>query len=202
MCDECVDAMNRNLTNNLRKACLIAQFSHAGQVDKAGKAYFLHVQTVSRTVGDLICSWHQPSSDFFLKARIVGYLHDVVEDTEITIADLYRYKIPEDCILAIEVITKVKGSAYKEYLDKVKRSKLAAVVKIVDMMHNSDLTRLEQITEEDLTRREKYCKAIELLSEFTCESCGQIFPLSMMGEKPTRIGEIVCQNCLDRYAAE
>jgi len=50
----------------------------------------MHVEKVSRTVGNLINSWEHPSCDFFLKARIVGYLHDVIEDTEITIADLTR----------------------------------------------------------------------------------------------------------------
>jgi len=199
MCDQYVEALNRNLTNSLSKARLLAQFAHDGQVDKAGKPYFMHIEMVSRTVGDLISSWQQPSYAFLLQARIVGYLHDVVEDTEITIADLRKHEIPTDCIRAIEVITKVEGVAYQNYLEKVKRYKLASVVKIADMMHNSDLSRLDHITEEDLARKEKYLKAIAFLSEFTCERCGRILSLSVMGEKSTRTGGILCQNCLDQY---
>lgn len=199
MYDPCVDALDRYLTNNLSKARLLAQNAHAGQVDKAGKPYFLHVEKVSRTVGDMISSWDPSSFDFYLQARIVGYLHDVVEDTELTAADLREQEIPTDCILAIEAMTKVEGTAYQTYLDIVKKNKLAAVVKIADMMHNSDLSRLEHITEEDLARKEKYQKAIAYLSEFTCARCGQTLPLSAMGQKSTRSGEIFCQNCLDQY---
>ena len=202
MSDEYIEALNRDLTNGLTKARLLAQYAHAGQVDKAGKPYFMHVEKVSRTVGSLINSWNQPSCDFFLKARIVGYLHDIVEDTKITIADLRENEIPPACILAIEAITKSGGIEYQDYLANVKRNKLAAVVKIADMMHNSDLTRLEQITEEDFIRREKYLKAIAFLSEFTCKKCGKTLPLSEMGEKLTRIGEILCQDCLDKYITE
>jgi len=199
MCDEYVEVLNRNLTNSLSKARLLAQFAHDGQVDKAGKPYFSHVEMVSRTVGDLISSWNQPSYTFLLQARIVGYLHDAVEDTEVTISDLREHEIPTDCILAIEAITKVEGIAYQDYLEKVKRCKLAAVVKIADMMHNSDLSRLDNVTEEDLARGKKYLKAIVFLSEFTCKRCGQTLPLSVMGEKSTRTGGILCQDCMDQY---
>jgi len=198
MCDKYVDAVNRNLTNGLAKARLLAQYAHAGQVDKAGKPYFMHAEKVSRTVGNLINSWEQPSCDFFLKARIVGYLHDVIEDTEITIADLTEHEIPIDCILAIEAITKTEGTPYQTYLAKVKSSKLASVVKIADMMHNSDLTRLNQITPKDLARQAKYQQAIAYLSEFTCTQCGKTLPLAEMGERLSRSGEIVCEGCLEK----
>ena len=198
MCDEYVDAVNRNLTNGLAKARLLAQYAHAGQVDKAGKPYFMHAEKVSRTVGNLINSWEQPSCDFFLKARIVGYLHDVVEDTEITIADLTEHEIPADCILAIEAITKTEGTPYQTYLAKVKSSKLASVVKIADMMHNSDLTRLDLITLEDKAHRTKYQHAIAYLSEFTCEQCGERLPLAEMGERMGRSGKMVCEGCLGK----
>lgn len=198
MYETCVDALNRYLTNNLSKARILAQFAHTGQVDKAGKPYFLHVEKVSRTAGDMISSWDQSSCDFYLQARIVGYLHDIVEDTELTAVDLREHEIPKDCILAIAAITKTEGTAYQDYLDKVKSSKLATVVKIADMIHNSDLSRLNQITDEDLARQEKYRKAIAFLSEFTCARCGQTLPLSAMGEKLSRNGEIFCQNCMDQ----
>lgn len=70
------------------------------------------------------------------------------------------------------------------------------------MMHNSDLSRLEHITGEDLVRKAKYQKAIVFLSEFTCARCGQTMPLSAMVQKSTRRVEIFCQNCLDQYEIE
>jgi len=201
-CNEYGDEMTRNLTDILSQVRLLAQVSHAGQVDKVGKPYFMHAEMVSRTVGDLISSWHLPSEDFSLKAQIVGYLHDTLEDTQMTMDDLWKHKIPTECMLAVEAITKVDGVTYQDYLMNVKRCKLAAVVKVADMMHNSDLSRLDNVTEEDLTRREKYQKAITFLSDFTCEKCGQTLPLSVMGEKSTRIDEILCQPCLDQYEIE
>lgn len=61
------------------------------------------------------------------------------------------------------------------------------------------MTRLAQITEEDRVRQKKYLDAIEFLSSFTCEYCHRHMPLSYMGEKATRVGEIICDPCLDQY---
>lgn len=149
-----------DLTARLHRARLLAYEAHAGQVDKAGKPYFLHVETVSQTVADLIPVQQNGSEVFSLKAQIVGYLHDIIEDTDITAEDLRGYEFPTDCILAIEAITKIDGLSYQDYLVRVRKNRLATVVKIADMMHNSDLSRLDNVTQEDLSRREKYQKAI------------------------------------------
>lgn len=187
------------LKENLVKAEALARKAHSGQFDKAGQPYFFHVETVSNRVSEIIQGWLYPSIEFLLKARIVGYLHDIVEDTDIAMEALWAYKVPTDCILAIEKLTKSKDVAYQEYLHRIKRYKLAAVVKVADMIHNSDLTRLAQITEEDKVRQKKYLDAIEFLSSFTCEYCHRDLPLSNMGEKATRVGEILCEHCLDQY---
>ena len=187
------------LKDNLVKAEALARKAHAGQVDKAGQPYFLHVETVSQRVGEIIQSWRSPSMEFLLKAKIVGYLHDIVEDTDITMEALWGYKVPTDCILAIKKLTKNKNTSYQDYLLEIKRCKLAAVVKVADMTHNSDLGRLAQITEEDRIRQKKYLDAIEYLSSFTCEHCHHDLPLSDMGEKASRVGEILCQRCLAQY---
>ncbi len=182
------------LKDNLVKAEALARKAHAGQVDKAGQPYFLHVETVSQRVGEIIQGWLNPPLEFLLKARIVGYLHDIVEDTDITIEALWAYKVPTDCIVAIEKLTKSKDGPYQEYLHRIKRYKLAAVVKVADMTHNSDLSRLAKVTEEDRIRQKKYLDAIEYLSAFKCEYCHRDLPLSYMGEKATRVGEILCQH--------
>jgi hypothetical protein len=188
-----------SLLEDLTKAIEIAKSAHEGQTDKAGKPYFEHVQAVSDKVSEIIRSWNEEYDDFLIQAQIVSYLHDVVEDTSHTIDDLWKLQIPIECILAIEILTKIEGQDYSDYLAKVQLDKLATVVKIADLAHNSDLSRLDVVTPADLERHDKYAKAIEFLNGFTCAKCGKNYPLSNMGEKPTRINEILCKPCLERY---
>ena len=185
--------------SDLSNAIEIAKNAHQGQVDKAGKPYFEHVHTVSELASEIILSWKEEYDDFLVQAKIVSYLHDVVEDTSITIDDLRKLQLPTDCILAIETLTKAKGQDYGDYLSKVKQCKLATVVKIADLTHNSDLSRLEVVTPADLAQHDKYIKAIEFLTGFTCAKCGKSYPLSHQGEKSTRINEVLCKPCLEQY---
>lgn len=96
--------------------------------------------------------------------KAVAYLHDVIEDTELTLEDLREYGFSEEVLKAVDVITKKKGQDYQTYLNSVKENKLARVVKLADLGHNSDLTRLIDITEKDIERKEKYQKAIDFLN--------------------------------------
>jgi len=187
------------LIEDLANAKKIAKSAHEGQVDKAGKPYFEHVQTVSELASEIILSWNEEYDDFLFQAKIVGYLHDVMEDTSHTIDDLRKLELPSECILAIDTLTKRKGQDYNNYLSKVKLDKLAIVVKIADLTHNSDLSRLDSITPADLARHEKYIKAIDFLNDFTCAKCRKSFPLSHQGEKATRINETLCKPCLEQY---
>jgi hypothetical protein len=187
------------LIEDLANAKKIAKSAHEGQVDKAGKPYFEHVQTVSELASEIILSWNEEYDDFLFQAKIVGYLHDVMEDTSHTIDDLRKLELPSECILAIDTLTKRKGQDYNNYLSKVKLDKLAKVVKIADLTHNSDLSRLDSITPADLARHEKYIKAIDFLNDFTCAKCRKSFPLSHQGEKATRINETLCKPCLEQY---
>jgi hypothetical protein len=190
---------NDKLIEDLANAKKIAKSAHEGQVDKAGKPYFEHVQTVSELASEIILSWNEEYDDFLFQAKIVGYLHDVMEDTSHTIDDLRKLELPSECILAIDTLTKRKGQDYNNYLSKVKLDKLAKVVKIADLTHNSDLSRLDSITPADLARHEKYIKAIDFLNDFTCAKCRKSFPLSHQGEKATRINETLCKPCLEQY---
>jgi (p)ppGpp synthase/HD superfamily hydrolase len=184
-----------NLDLYLSKARSLALEAHAGQLDKAGAPYIIHAETVSRLVREIINGWNQDSHDFQIKAQIVGFLHDIIEDTSITVEDLKQLSFPIDCIQAIETITKNDTIPYQDYIQNVKRNKLAAVVKMADMTHNSDLSRLPIVTEKDLKRVRKYQDAIEYLSTFTCKQCQQIKPLSEMSEDSTRDERIICQQC-------
>ena len=133
------------------KAYEIAKKAHLGQIDKAGEDYIKHPEKVASFV----------SSD---EEKSVAYLHDVIEDTELTLEDLREYGFSEEVLKAVDVITKKKGQDYQTYLNSVKENKLARVVKLADLRHNSDLTRLINITEKDVERREKYQKAIDFLN--------------------------------------
>ena len=133
------------------KAYEIAKKAHLGQVDKAGEDYIKHPEKVASFV----------KTD---EEKAVAYLHDVIEDTELTLEDLYKYGFSEEVLKAVDVITKKKGQDYQTYLNFVKENKLARVVKLADLRHNSDLTRLINITEKDIERKEKYQKAIDFLN--------------------------------------
>lgn len=132
----------------LIKALVISMKAHKGQKDKAGKKYIFHPIKVAML-----------SKGY--KTKIVALLHDVIEDSEVTIEDLSKH-FDEDIVLAVDCITK-KGQDYQEYLNIVKNNELARKVKIADLTHNSNLNRLEKITEIDRMRKEKYLKAIEFL---------------------------------------
>ena len=133
------------------KAYEIAKKAHLGQIDKDGEDYIKHPEKVASFV----------NSD---EEKAVAYLHDVIEDTELTLEDLCEYGFSEEVLKAVDVITKKKGQDYQSYLNLVKTNELARVVKLADLRHNSDLTRLPKITKKDLERNKKYISAIKFLS--------------------------------------
>ena len=133
------------------KAYEIAKKSHLGQVDKAGEDYIKHPEKVASFV----------KTD---EEKAVAYLHDVIEDTELTLENLYEYDFSKEVIEAVDIITKKRGEDYQSYLNSVKKNKLARAVKLADLRHNSNLTRLTKVTEKDIERKEKYQKAINFLN--------------------------------------
>ena len=88
------------------------------------------------------------------KAKIVALLHDVIEDSNVTIDDLKPY-FTNDILQAILCVTKEENYDYENYLRRIKNNPLAKEVKIADLTHNMDLSRLSNITEDDLKRYEK-----------------------------------------------
>ena len=133
------------------KAYRIAKKAHLGQVDKAGEDYIKHPEKVASFV----------KTD---EEKAVAYLHDVIEDTELTLEDLNEYDFSKEVLEAVDIITKKRGEDYQSYLNSVKKNKLAREVKLADLHHNSDLTRLIKVTEKDIKRKEKYQKAIDFLN--------------------------------------
>ena len=132
-------------------ALSIARKAHEGQLDKAGVAYIEHPIYVASQVDTE-------------EEKAVALLHDVIEDSPVSAEELLQAVLPETVVTAVQVLTKKKEQDYQTYLETVKTNPLARVVKLADLKHNSDLSRLETITDKDLKRLEKYKKAINYLS--------------------------------------
>ena len=129
----------------------IAEAAHAGQVDRAGAPYILHPQRVASLVdGDA--------------AKAVAWLHDVVEDTALTFGDLDSMGVSPEVLAPLRLLTREPGVPYPEYIGRIKADPVAKAVKLADLSHNSDLSRLPTVGVEDERRAEKYRRAIEQLS--------------------------------------
>ncbi|MGN0162973.1 MAG: HD domain-containing protein, partial [Candidatus Ornithomonoglobus sp.] len=133
-----------------RKAMLIAFNAHNGQLDKAGVPYIYHPIHVAESMPDELTT-------------CVALLHDVLEDSEITIHDLIKEGFSEDVIDALSVLTHNKSVSYMDYIKEINKNPIARKVKLADLAHNSDLTRLDIVTDKDRNRSEKYKKAIAFL---------------------------------------
>ena len=140
--------INTKLT---RLASKIAYKAHEGQTDKAGVPYIFHPIHIAE----------QMDSE---ESCVVALLHDVIEDSDITLEILSKY-FNDDIITALRVLTKKENDDYVMYIKRVKTNKLAAKVKIKDLEHNRDLTRLDEVTEKDKKRSLKYWEAIRYLED-------------------------------------
>lgn len=140
--------INTKLT---RLASKIAYRAHDGQTDKAGVPYIFHSIHIAE----------QMDSE---ESCVVALLHDVIEDSDITLEILSKY-FNDDIIAALRVLTKKENDDYVMYIKRVKTNKLATKVKIKDLEHNRDLTRLDEVTDKDRKRSMKYWEAIRYLED-------------------------------------
>ena len=143
--------MNTSKQPMLELALSIATEAHSGQFDKAGVDYIEHPIYVASQVDTE-------------EEKAVALLHDVIEDSPFTAEELLLAGLPETVVTAVQILSKKKGQDYQTYLENVKSNSLARVVKLADLKHNSDLSRLSSVTDKDLERLEKYKKAIDYLS--------------------------------------
>ena len=138
------------MEQRLIRALQFAEAMHEGQVDKAGAPYIEHPKTVASMVD---------GED----AKIVAILHDVVEDTPATVEEI-REMFGDVVADAVESITHGKDEPYMDYIERVKRNELAKKVKLADIAHNMDISRIANPTEADFRRVEKkYRPALKLL---------------------------------------
>ena len=135
------------MTKVALKLCFDA---HKDQTDKSGMPYVFHPFHLAEQMKDEATT-------------IVALLHDVVEDTDYTIEDLRKMGFSEEVLEAITLMTHAPEVPYMDYVARIKTNSIARAVKLADLNHNSDSTRLEVLTEFDLRREEKYKQAILLL---------------------------------------
>ena len=137
------------LTKRALKLCFEA---HKNQTDKSGMPYVFHPFHLAEQMKDE-------------ETTIVALLHDIVEDTDYTIADLEKLGFPSNVLQALQLLTHNDDTPYMEYVAKIKLNQIAKAVKLADLEHNSDLSRLDTVDEKALKRKEKYHQAICLLRE-------------------------------------
>ena len=135
----------------INKAKKLSFEYHKDQRDRAGKPYLDHLKTVADGLSikeeDYIC---------------VAWLHDIVEDHNYPIEKI-RAEFGNEITSAVMAISKIKGESYQDYLNRVKSNEIARIVKLSDLAHNMQLSRLPKVTLKDLQRVEKYKKAKEFL---------------------------------------
>lgn len=144
-------------SNDYCKAIEIATNAHLNQYDKGGNAYIQHPLSVANMVDSEEC-------------KIVAILHDVVEDSEITLNDLIRLGFNDTIINAVDCISKRKHEEYNKYLFRVASNSISSEVKKADLKHNMDITRLSAVTQKDVERIRKYQTALNFLEQFEFES--------------------------------
>lgn len=137
----------------LERAIEIAAKAHAGQVDKAGQPYVLHPLRMMLAVTTP-------------EARMAAVLHDVVEDTAVTLEELRDEGFPAAVISAVEALTKRDGEDYETFIRRVAPNPIAREVKLADLRDNSDLSRILEPIERDRERVKKYRRAIAYLERW------------------------------------
>ena len=155
--EEAISLLNKqrdNYNKLLELAIKVATAAHAGQVDKGGNPYINHPKTVAASMTNT-------------EYKIVAYLHDVCEDTPTTFDDLLNMGFTFRIVNSIRLLTKPDELTYEEYLRRLRMDSCARAVKVADLKHNMDLSRIKNPTEKDYVRIEKYKKSLAFLESST-----------------------------------
>ena len=131
----------------------IASNARKGQFDKGGKPYILRPLHLMNALL------------FDTQLATIAVLHDVAEDSSVTLEDMAEAGMSLRVMLALDYLTHKPGVSYEDYIERVASNYDAIRIKRKDLEHNSDITRLKGISEKDLARMEKYHKAFLRLTE-------------------------------------
>ena len=139
-------------TDKTKKAMKLCYEAHKDQVDKSGLPYVFHPAHVAEQMTDEATT-------------VVALLHDVVEDTDYTLEDLAAEGFGKEILEAVALMTHEDDMPYLDYVAKLKDNPIARAVKLADLAHNSDLSRIGEVDDETKQRLEKYKKAIAFLND-------------------------------------
>ena len=139
-------------TSLTKKALSLCFEAHKDQVDKSGLPYVFHPFHLAMEMTDEL-------------STVVALLHDVIEDTDYTLQDLEKMGFPPAVLETISLMTHREGVPYMEYVATIKTNPLARIVKMADLRHNSNIARVDNPTEKDYARVEKYRRAMALLEQ-------------------------------------
>ena len=137
-----------------KKALRLCFDSHREQVDKTGMPYVFHPFHLAEQMTDEL-------------STVCALLHDVVEDTALTLEDLTSMGFPKEVTEVLALLTHDEAVPYMDYVREIAKHPVAKAVKIADLTHNSDLSRMDacEIDERALLRNEKYKAALALLRD-------------------------------------
>ena len=139
-------------TDRTKRAIRLMFEAHRDQTDKGGLPYVFHPFHLAEQMTDEATT-------------VAELLHDVAEDTDWTLEDLRRMGFGDDVCDALALLTHDPAVPYMDYVAAIRANPIARAVKLADLRHNSDLSRLDAPDEKALARVEKYKKAIALLTE-------------------------------------
>ena len=139
-------------TEKTKKALVFCFEAHKDQKDKSGMPYVFH-------------PFHLAEQMETEETTIVALLHDVAEDTQYTLEDISKMGFGEAVMEALTLMTHDDAVDYMDYVRAIKDNPIAKAVKLADLRHNSDITRLDTVDEKALKRREKYLEALAILEE-------------------------------------
>lgn len=134
----------------LEKAILIATKAHNGQLDKGGQPYILHPLRVMQSCNSYL-------------EKTCAILHDVIEDTNISLNELREEGFSEEVLVILDLLTKKEEEDYSTFIDRISTNETACRVKIADLQDNMNLSRIKSSIMEDKKRVEKYMDAFERL---------------------------------------
>ena len=136
--------------STLERAIVIAVKEHEGKFDKGGAPYILHPLHVMLNLSTN-------------EERITAVLHDVVEDGGITLENLRSEGFSESIIEAVDAVTIRSGETYESFVLRAASNPIGRKVKLADLQHNCDLSRIPNPTASDYERSKKYSRAIETI---------------------------------------
>lgn len=137
-------------TKKTKKALALCFEAHKDQLDKSGLPYVFHPFHLAEQMTDEVTT-------------IVALLHDVVEDTPYTLADI-EMEFGKEVTDALRLLTHDKNVKYSDYVRKIKENPIAKAVKLADLTHNSDTSRLDVVDEKALKRLKRYKEAFAILN--------------------------------------